>query len=368
MSFSFVELGKVADINPRLPKDADETQMVSFLTMSSVSEKGEILNQEDRVLSEVKKGFTYFERNDVLLAKITPCFENGKAVYVDKLSHKIGYGSTEFHVLRPNSDLLDAKYLFYMVWNDRFRFLGEKAMKGAAGQKRVGADYLKEFKIPLPSLSEQKRIAAILDKADAIRRKRQQAIQLADDFLRAVFLDMFGDPMTNPKGWEEKKWQDVLVIINGKNQRKVEALNGKYPIYGSGGKMGFADDYLCNENTVIIDRKGNINKPILVKEKFWNVDTAFGLSAKTDKLSFHYLYWFCLFFNFEKLNKTVTIPSLTKSDLLEIYLPLPPLQDQNIFAEICEKVSGLLVKSRNSLELSHNKFSSISQNAFSGQL
>jgi type I restriction enzyme S subunit len=96
VSLSFVELGQVADINPRLPRDTDETQKVSFLAMASVSENGEILNQEERILSETKKGFTYFERNDVLLAKITPCFENGKAVLVDKLNHQIGFGSTEF--------------------------------------------------------------------------------------------------------------------------------------------------------------------------------------------------------------------------------------------------------------------------------
>jgi type I restriction enzyme S subunit len=226
VSLSFVELGQIADINPRLPKDTDETQKVSFLTMAAVSENGEILSQEERILSETKKGFTYFERDDVLLAKITPCFENGKAVLVDKLNHQIGFGSTEFHVLRPYDDALDARYLFYMVWNDRFRFLGQSAMKGAAGQKRVSADFLKEFRIPLPPLAEQKRIAAILDKADSLRRKRQQAIQLADQFLRAVFLDMFGDPVANPKGWDEIVLKEIADIRSGVTKgKKVDSSN-----------------------------------------------------------------------------------------------------------------------------------------------
>ncbi len=105
-------------------------------------------------------------------------------------------------MLRPGKDV-DAKYLFYQLWNPVFRFVGEKNMTGTAGQKRVPVDFLRRYEIPLPPLPEQKRIAAILDKADAIRRKRQQAIKLADEFLRATFLDIFGDPVTNPKSGSE---------------------------------------------------------------------------------------------------------------------------------------------------------------------
>lgn len=111
------------------------------------------------------------------------------------------------------------------------------------------------------------------------------------------------------------RFSDVLTIINGKNQSKVENPNGKYPIYGSGGIMGYADDYICESQTVIIGRKGSINKPIFVETPFWNVDTAFGLSAKKDVLLPKYLYYFCEYFDFEKLNTTVTIPSLTKANL-----------------------------------------------------
>ncbi len=220
MSWPLVPLSQVAEVNPCLPKGYDENQQVSFLGMASVSVQGEITSEETRVLAETKKGFTYFERGDVLLAKITPCFENGKAVHANDLKHRIGYGSTEFHVLRSKNGVLDAKYMFYMVWSDQFRFLGGKAMKGAAGQKRVSADFLKEFNIPLPPLAEQKRIAAILDKADSLRRKNQQAIQLANQFLRAVFLDMFGDPVTNPKGWDEVELKEIADIRSGVTKGK----------------------------------------------------------------------------------------------------------------------------------------------------
>lgn len=133
-------------------------------------------------------------------------------------------------------------------------------------------------------------------------------------------------------------FDDVLIIKNGKNQKAVENPTGKYPIYGSGGIIGHADDYLCNANTVIVGRKGSINNPIFVEEPFWNVDTAFGLEAKQEILLPRYLYYFCKHFDFECLNKTVTIPSLTKGDLLKIKIDLPCIDEQQ---SIVDKLSGI---------------------------
>lgn len=125
-----------------------------------------------------------------------------------------------------------------------------------------------------------------------------------------------------------KKFEDILDIINGKNQKKVENPKGVYPIYGSGGVMGYADEYLCESDTVIIGRKGSINNPIYVKEPFWNVDTAFGLAARKNVLLPRYLYFFCVHYDFEKLNTTVTIPSLTKANLLKVEMDVPSIDEQ----------------------------------------
>ena len=138
------------------------------------------------------------------------------------------------------------------------------------------------------------------------------------------------------------RFSEVLTIINGKNQSKVENPNGRYPIYGSGGIMGYADSYLCKANTVIIGRKGSINNPIFVDKPFWNVDTAFGLEANTDVLLPKYLYYFCKAYNFEKLNTTVTIPSLTKANLLNIDIPLPSLMEQKAIVTRLNKVDELI--------------------------
>ena len=138
------------------------------------------------------------------------------------------------------------------------------------------------------------------------------------------------------------KFSEVLTIINGKNQSKVENPNGRYPIYGSGGIMGYADDYLCDAQTVVIGRKGSINKPIFVEEPFWNVDTAFGLAADRKVLHPKYLFYFCVHFDFEQLNTTVTIPSLTKANLLNIEMPLPSLDVQQVIVDRLSKIDSLI--------------------------
>lgn len=166
------------------------------------------------------------------------------------------------------------------------------------------------------------------------------------------------------KDWETKTWNEVLSIINGKNQKNVEDSNGIYPIYGSGGIMGYANDFLCPNNTVIIGRKGNINKPIFVEEKFWNVDTAFGLVSKEGILSAKYLFFFCVNYNFEKLNKAVTIPSLTKSDLLNIKIDLPPLQTQQQIVEELDCLTSIIEKQKKQLEELDNLAQSIFYDMF----
>ena len=152
----------------------------------------------------------------------------------------------------------------------------------------------------------------------------------------------------------EYSFEDVLTIRNGRNQKAVENPNGKYPIYGSGGIMGYADDFICSGDTVIIGRKGNINNPIYVSEPFWNVDTAFGLESKNDLLNPRYLFYFCKRFDFEKLNKTVTIPSLTKSDLLKIRLNVPELSIQ-------EEIVSKLVKLEKIVQLRLNELQKLEE-------
>ena len=201
-------IGDVCELNPRMPKGLDDNLAVSFLPMAAVSENGDIAFEEERRLSDVKKGYTYFERGDVLVAKITPCFENGKAARTIELDRPLGFGSTEFHVLRASDDI-DPNYLFHRVWNSSFRDIGSRNMTGSAGQKRVPTDFLRRLEIPLPPLDEQRRIATILDKADALRRKRQRALDLLDGLTQSIFLEMFA--RNAPVDWPNMAIDEVAL-------------------------------------------------------------------------------------------------------------------------------------------------------------
>lgn len=156
---------EIADVNPRVDKAAIPDDLpVSFVPMPAVGAGNGLIHvEETRPAGEVKKGFTAFLEGDVLFAKITPCMENGKMAIVPKLVNGYGFGSTEFHVLRPKPRM-DAKYLYYWVSSQAFRGEAERYMTGAVGQKRVSTTYLKQSTIPVAPLDQQNHIVAEIEK------------------------------------------------------------------------------------------------------------------------------------------------------------------------------------------------------------
>ena len=139
---------------------------VTFLPMERVGTDGRIESGEMLPASDVWNGFTYFEREDVLVAKITPCFENGKGACLDSLPTKVGFGSTEFHVLRYGPSI-SPQFLYRLTTLEEFRRLGVNAMIGAAGQQRVPQAFVANYPIAIPPLPEQAAIVEHLDKATA---------------------------------------------------------------------------------------------------------------------------------------------------------------------------------------------------------
>lgn len=165
------------------------------------------------------------------------------------------------------------------------------------------------------------------------------------------------------------KWKELLEIRSGKNQKTVIDPNGQYPIYGSGGIIGYATEYLCPPKTTIVGRKGTINSPIFVNESFWNVDTAFGL-IPSSKLLPKYLYYFCCHFNFTALDKSTTIPSLAKRDLENIEMNVPPLDEQSRIVTRIDELFSELDKAVDTLKTTKEQLAvyrqAILQQAFIG--
>ncbi|MCY3666565.1 MAG: restriction endonuclease subunit S [Gemmatimonadetes bacterium] len=163
-SWEAADLCEVAELNPRLDKSAHAGNlMVSFVPMPRVEAgTGTIDVSQTRSLEEVKKGYTPFREGDVLFAKITPCMENGKMAVVPPLKNGLGFGSTEFHVLRPYCEI-SAQYIYFFVSSESFRRDAEHNMTGAVGQRRVPISYLADQSVPVPPAREQRRIVAKIE-------------------------------------------------------------------------------------------------------------------------------------------------------------------------------------------------------------
>jgi type I restriction enzyme S subunit len=180
-----------ARINPRASESLDASASVSFLPMDAVGDDGTLRRDQTRIVSEVSQGYTYFEEDDVSIAKITPCYENGKGAVMTGLVGGMGFGSTELIILRPESDV-DSKYLYYLTQSSHFRLPGEAHMLGAGGQKRVPDLFVKDFSTPWPPKPIQVSIANYLDsetdRIDILIKAKRSLRSTLDGFARSTFL------------------------------------------------------------------------------------------------------------------------------------------------------------------------------------
>ena len=212
------KLGEVCEIKPPKKQARDrlgDDDFVSFVPMEDLGIlTKDFIATRERPLKEVSGSYTYFSDNDVLLAKITPCFENGKIGIARNLKNGIGFGSSEYIVFRSRGELIP-DYLYYFLARDQFRQEGKKVMTGAVGHKRVPKDFIENQEIPYPkSLPEQQRIVSILDETFAAITKAkenaeknlQNSRELFESYLQSVFAN-HGD------GWEEKKLGEVCSLI-----------------------------------------------------------------------------------------------------------------------------------------------------------
>ena len=217
-------LSEICIINPSKSeiKNIRKTLDVSFIPMKNVDDEKGIINElEPKKLSEVYSGFTYFKNNDVLFAKITPCMENGKIAIAHNLKNEIGFGSTEFHVLRCGSEVLP-EWIYYFLRSEKYRNEAAKNMTGTAGQQRVPKNYLETTEIPLPSISEQKNVISKIhqfkQKLDVIQHlKNKSEIELKELF-DSITHQMFSKDIGNFENYELK---DVVTFV----KKGIEPLN-----------------------------------------------------------------------------------------------------------------------------------------------
>ena len=177
-SAEYFPFSEVCDINPSKQEIAElnDDLEVTFIPMSAVSKSGVILEKKNKKLKDVKKGYTFFRNGDVLLAKITPCFENGKKAIAKELKNNIGFGSTEFHVLRPKEKVI-SEWVYFGLSLENFRNEAKLRMTGTAGQKRVPKRILESYEIPVPSKSIQEQIINEIESRLSVCDKVEETVE-----------------------------------------------------------------------------------------------------------------------------------------------------------------------------------------------
>ena len=192
--WGLTRLGDCCSINPKKGDDKRLNQglTVSFVPMPSVSEKGEIDASDTKLYDEVKSGFTYFAEQDVLFAKITPCMENGKGAVAKGLCNGIGFGSTEFHVLRPIEGVSNPYWIYTVTAFNQFRVDAANNMTGSAGQRRVPSSFLDAYKVALPPIELQNLFAAFVELIDKSKLAVQNALAELETLKKALMQQYFG--------------------------------------------------------------------------------------------------------------------------------------------------------------------------------
>lgn len=355
------KLGEVAEINPKkleLNSISDSTE-VSFIPMQAVDDaSGTIVSPEVRKLSEVKKGYTYFKENDVLFAKITPCMQNGKFAVAKKLVNDIGFGSTEFYVIRPSEQILP-EWIYLLIRQKSFRKEAGRHMTGTAGQQRVPKEYLENIEIPVPPIGEQKRIVAklekILSKISEAQILRQKTVSISASLFASILHQVFSG--SEQKEWEVKRIGEVCELYQGLaiNAKTKHLLVNKSNLpllrikdlrdnteeqYVS--QTGYPKDTLVSEKDIIYTRTGQIGlvfrgrRGILHNNSFKIVPSS--------PLSRNYLFWFLHEPSFKKkiidISSGIAQSDVTHKNFKEQIITFPSLGKQEKIVAYLDDLNG----------------------------
>jgi len=392
------KLGEIGEINPKFDrKSISENIEVTFLPMRCIEElTGNVDTSITKNLEEVSKGYTSLMENDLIYAKITPCMENGKVAIAKGLKNNLGFASTEFHVIRFKKNAYNKFFFFYLIqkWIREYAAMN---MTGSAGQKRVPATFLKDLLVPLPPLETQQKIVSILEKAEETKKLRAQADELTQKLLQSVFLEMFGDPVKNPRKWDERSLESLL---------DEDPQNGLYKPstdYGEGTQIlridSFYDGkisnikklkrlnctpeeikkYGLNIGEVLINRVNSLEylgKCGLVETLFEPTvfeSNIMRLKLKKSTVNPEYLTSFlCTQFIknqiLQKAKKAVNQASINQADVKSLKILLPPIQLQNNYSFIIKQIERTKQSQKQSSLEINNLFDALMQKAFTGEL
>ena len=355
-------------INPKAPVLADDLE-VSFVPMPKVGEQGEFDPSESKEYREVKKGFTNFQNGDVLFAKITPCMENGKGAVAKKLKNGYGFGSTEFHVLRPDNSKVTSEWLYYLTSWSAFRKEAEINMTGSAGQKRVPKTFLENYEVNLPELHEQEKMAVTLDRIHELISLKKEQLAKLDQLVKSRFIELFENEeyekatvssVLNTGFWLMPATPEFVVngevpYITSKNikNRTIDFDNVKY--ISREAYKSISANRPTQKGDILISMIGTLGQTAVIQDdrEFYG-QNLYLLRLNNAIVNTTY---FCEFFNSDtaqyklqgKRNQS-TQAYLKANHVEDLILPLPPMKLQEQFAAFVEQTDKSKLAIQQSLD------------------
>jgi type I restriction enzyme S subunit len=314
-------ISDIADINPR--ESISKGSIVKKIPM-------EALQPFTRDISSFQlerfNGGSKFRNLDTIMARITPCLENGKIALVSCLNEgEVGFGSTEYIVFRAKEGT-DPYFLYYLICSPLVRDPAIKSMVGSSGRQRVQTDVVENLQIAIPDYCTQKKIGeflkAIDDKIHLNTTINKNLLEQAQTIYTKRFITD-ADSL-----WPEGKLSDLIEVCYGKDHKQLH--DGDIPVYGSGGIMRHVDRALYEQESVLVPRKGTLNNVMYVDEPFWSVDTMFFTKMKRQNVA-KFVFHFLKGKDLASMNAGSAVPSMTTKILNAIPLQIPDDQTLSTF-------------------------------------
>lgn len=311
------------------------------------------------------------EDGDILMTHINSPKHLGKSAMYNGFPEKLIHGMNLL-CLRPNKEISNSKYLKHYLNSTYFKVLLPAISNQSVNQASFSAGNLKSLEIPLPPLEVQQKIANILDAADALRQNNKALVAKYDEFTQALFLDMFGDPVSNPKGWEKVKLGLITNMKAGKfiaaSEINSENEGNLFPCYGGNGLRGFVKSYTHEGDYVLIGRQGALCGNVKIANgKFHATEHAIVCSPRKEFKTL-WLYYLLDMVNLNRYATGAAQPGLNVGTLVDLEVIFAPYVLQNQFAERLALIEEQKAIVQQELEKSEELFNSLLQKAFKGEL
>ena len=367
-----------------------KNEPVVFLPMERVHTDGTI-DQELRLpYSQLKNGYTYFEEGDILIAKVTPCFENGKIVHIKNLATSVGFGSTEFIVIRPDLQRVFPPFLYYIFRSDPLRSIGRHFMTSAIGLKRVPTEFVENFQIPIPVYQEQVQIANFLDRKteqiDELIRIKERQIELLQEQRTALINHTVTkglDPNVEmkpsgvewigeiPAHWNLSMLKYAARLVYGDTLISEKREEGVVPVYGSNGIIDTHSTANTLSPAIIVGRKGSLGKIQYSDVPCFVIDTAYFIDSRTSHVNLRWLYYVLQSLKLERFRNSV-LPGLNRESAESQYIPLITEEEQTQIANFLdrktEQINELIIAEQRKIKLLKEYRQSLISEAVTGKI